>query len=143
MKDYAQSIHDIGLRVNSETPVVISEKFKCFKEEALKNIYASSLPHNIYSRGSYKKLGFLPFTPRNDFETTYNDWQQPAESTNLGEKYESLEKYIINKHFSSDSSRKLEEDIFYKIKNLEESLFTISYSSKYKALRFHFLYELT
>ena len=135
VNDWAPAVRTRGLGLDIDKSHPTIEKFKCFKGEPLKLIYATARPSNQASWKCFKHFDFHPSKPI-DQEPRINcdGW----EDTQHG----SLEDYIVNRHFSVASIDRLQVDVPYSMEDEEGVVRTLSFVDEYKSLRYHFEREV-
>lgn len=142
VKEWAPAVRIIGLGQDINAPASAVDKFKCFGGEPLRLIYTTAHPSNVASWGPYTHFGFQPSQPTDATHTiSCAGWEKPADKP-LNIQYQSLETYIIDKHFSPTSLDPLQVDVHYPMLEDEDTPRTLSYVKNYESLRFHFEREV-
>lgn len=142
VKEYAPAVRKIALGQDVNAPASAVDKFKCFGGQELRLIYTTARPSNVASWGSYKHFDFQPSQPTDTTHTiSCVGWEKPADKP-LDIQYQSLEAYVIDKHFSPTSIDPLQVNVLYQMLDDKDTPRTLSYVKNYKSLRFHFEREV-
>lgn len=135
VEEWAPALRRVALRQDKDAPFAAIDKFQCFEGKELKMIYTTASPSNPASWSSYKHFDFYPSPPaEKNHQISCKGWEESQ--------HDSLEKYILDKHFSSTASDQLQADVLYDMLDDKENPRTLSFVSKYESLRYHFEREV-
>ncbi|MDP1724342.1 MAG: GNAT family N-acetyltransferase [Alphaproteobacteria bacterium] len=132
---WAKEVTEIGHGLREEVSSSIVEKFKCFGEAPLNVFVATARPSNIASCKLMLKSGFksMLLSQKNiDIDL----------KGNIFENAQQIEQHILSYYFDENADQRLNKDVLYRVIDPEGNERTLSFVSKYNALRYHFVLDI-
>ncbi|MDP3532220.1 MAG: GNAT family N-acetyltransferase [Alphaproteobacteria bacterium] len=132
---WAKEVYEIGHGLRDNISSSIVEKFKCFGGAPLNAFVATARPSNIASCKLMLKSGFksLPL-PQENIDIDLSD--------EAFENSEQIEQYFLSHYFDENADQRLDKDVLYRVIDSEGNERTLSFVSKYNALRYHFVLDI-